>query len=163
MHRFSTLKLLLTWIGFCLASPAWAAPLKLTPVTDLQFGEIAPLVPGVPGFFQIAPNGATSIANGAQIGVFNPGTFVLLGDDGLAIILSYAVSAPACDATYLPVCVGAPTITNMTDNFPGMIPNTNCPQPKRCLLNVNFGGRFNFNGTEEGRWDTVITITANYQ
>lgn len=143
---------------------AIAPRITLTAVNALNFGELAIQDSSVGGFYDIAPNGTLSSSNVTQIGTATRGSVTISGRSGVNVIVSVTATAFACDISYIGSCSGTPTLTNLATDFvsPGQLATTSCTGI-RCTQTINIGGRFNFSGTDEGRWTNTVSLTANYQ
>lgn len=145
------------------ARPAQAVPIFVTPRQDLSFGEALLNDAFLAGSITIsAANGAVQTQNVTLIAPASAGLFDLEGNALQPIVLTVVAGPPACDLTYINPCVGTPTLT-VSHNSAGYISNTNCTRRFRCIDTVRVGGTMTFSGAFEGRWTSVVTITANYQ
>lgn len=146
------------------AAGALAPVLAFSNPINLDFGELVIQTAGSAGSILLAPGtGTSTLTNAAQVGTAARGSIDLTGRRGVAIIFTVVNSPLACDVTYIGSCTGTPTL-NITNNFTGQISATNCPGAgMRCTDTIYVGGTFGFAGTEEGRWTSTLTLTANYQ
>lgn len=146
------------------AAGALAPPLVFANPVNLDFGELVVQTAGTPGSLQIDPVSLTNtLTNASQIGTATPGSIDLTGRRGVAVIFTVVDGAWVCDVSYIGGCTGTPVLT-IAHSFTGQISATNCPGGGlRCTDRIYVGGTFAFGGTEEGRWTTTLTLTANYQ
>lgn len=147
-----------------LASGALAPPLVFANPVNLNFGELVVQTAGSPGSLQINPTTLVStLTNASQIGTATPGSIDLTGRQGVAVVFTIVNGAWVCDVSYIGGCTGTPALT-VAHSFTGQISAANCPGGGlRCTDRIYVGGTFAFGGTEEGRWTTTLTLTANYQ
>jgi hypothetical protein len=144
------------------AAGAIAPNIVLSNVTNLDFGELVIQTAGSPGHFHIDPDtNEGSPSNAAQVGTYTRGSVDITGRASINVVFDVTQGGFVCDTTYLDPCVGTPTLA-VQHTFTGQISTADCTGI-RCTDTVYVGGELSFSGTEEGRWNNELTITANYE
>jgi hypothetical protein len=143
---------------------AIAPALQFSNPVNLDFGELVITTAGSAGSIVLDPaTGVGALTNASQVGTAARGSIDLTGRRGVAVNFTVVAAPLACDVAYIGACTGTPTLT-LANDFVGQISNTNCPGGGiRCTDTLHVGGTFAFAGTEEGRWTSTLTLTANYQ